>query len=126
MSEADASYEKIQETVLQYFDGMMYGDGDKLRCAFHADAFIIGHYDGELSWMSRDEFADFCKTESTLTEGEPYEARIESIDISGDTAVAKVVNRELGVWYTDYLSLLALNNSHWQIVNKIYFAHPPQ
>ena len=125
MSETDTSYKGIQQTVQHYFDGMMYGDGDKLRRALHADAFIIGHYDGELSWMSRDEFANFCETESTLAEGEPYEARVESIDISGDTAVAKVVNRELGVWYTDYLSLLALN-SHWQIVNKIYFAHPPE
>ena len=123
MTRNEGLHQDIVATVEAYFDGMMYGNRAKLETAFDKKAFIVGHFDGELSWMSRDDFADFCETEATLAEGDAYEARIESIDVTGDSAAAKVVNQELGVWYTDYLSLLK-TEGRWRIVNKVYFAHP--
>ncbi len=115
--------ERISEAVNSYFVGMMYGNKTSLQTAFHKDASIIGNLEGKLNWMSRDAFANLCKAETTLADGDPFEASIESIDITGDNAVAKVVNHFLGTWYTDYLSLLR-TNGQWQIVNKIYHAHP--
>ena len=122
MTEVDNEQEQITAVVQNYFGGMMYGDKAKLQMAFHEKSFIVGHFDGELSWMPRDEFSDFCEAESTLNDGDPFEARIETIDIAGDAASAKVVNKELGTWYTDYLSLLKIEGQ-WRIVNKVYFAH---
>ncbi len=123
MTEVDKEQAEITVVVQGYFDGMMYGDKAKLQRSFHEKAFIVGHFDGTLSWMARDEFADFCEVESTLNDGDPYEARIEMIDLAGAAASAKVVNKELGTWYTDYLSLLKIDGE-WVIINKAYFAHP--
>lgn len=122
MGEAEDAQTQITAALQNYFDGMMYGNKAKLQMAFHEKSFIIGHFDGELSWMSRDEFADFCEAESTLTEGDAYQARIEAIDVAGDAASAKVMNQELGTWYTDFLSLLKIEGQ-WRIVNKVYFSH---
>ena len=122
MVETTSDQAQITAVVQNYFEGMVYGDKAKLQKAFHEESFIIGHFDGELSWMSRDEFADFCEAESTLNEGDPFEARIEMIDVAGAAASAKVINQELGTWYTDFLSLLKIEGQ-WQIVNKVYFAH---
>ena len=124
MSANDAN-DAITRVVQDYFDGMMYGDPAKLRRAFHDDAFIIGHIDDELEWSSLDAFIEFCQLEKQLADGEPYEARIDSIDMTGDSAVAKVANLYLGIWYTDYLSMLE-RDGRWQIVNKVFFAHPQE
>ena len=123
MGDAESDQAQITAVVQNYFEGMMYGDKLKLQMAFHEESFIIGHFDGELSWMSRDDFADFCEVESTLNDGDSFEALVEAIDVAGDAASAKVRNKELGTWYTDFLSLLRIEKQ-WRIVNKIYFAHP--
>ncbi len=94
-----------------------------MQAAFHEKALIVGHFDGELSWMTRDDFADLCVEEAELKEGDSFEARIETSEITGDCALVKVVNQVLGVWFTDYLSLLNIDGK-WQIVNKTYYAHP--
>ena len=125
MSEPDIAQERIAQVAQDYFDGMFYGDEAKLQRAFHADAFIIGHFEGELEWSSLSAFIDLCIAESTMAAGESYEARIESIDITGDSAVAKVINLYLGIWFTDYLSMLE-RDGRWQIINKLYFAHPQE
>ncbi len=125
MSDTDTARDGIASAVQDYFDGMMYGDETRLRRAFHGDAFIIGHFQDELEWLSLDAFTEFCQQERQLADGDPYEARIESIEVTGDAAVAKVANLYLGIWFTDYLSLLERDGS-WRIVNKVFFAHPQE
>ena len=42
------------------------------------------------------------------------------MDITGNEAVVKVEDLYLGLRFTDYLSLLLIDNN-WVIVNKIYY-----
>ncbi|MDA7966514.1 nuclear transport factor 2 family protein [Ruegeria sp.] len=121
--EAAQEKEDISATIQDYFCGMIYGDAPRLKRAFHERAQIIGFFPGELSFETPDEFAEFCAAEADLTEGDPFVARIESIDITGNAAIAKVVNQVLGDWFTDYLSLLKIEG-RWIIVNKHYHLHP--
>jgi hypothetical protein len=48
---------------------------------------------------------------------------IESIDVAGNTGVAKVVLDYPATRFVDYLSLLKINGE-WKIINKIFYAEP--
>lgn len=116
---------KITEIVLEYYDGMALADEDKLRHAFHPDSFIIGNFGGNLEWSSLEAFIDDVKNtapEHTSREDKDYHIDINSVDVAGDTAVAKVTNNYFGLWFTDYLSLLKLEG-RWVIINKLFHHH---
>ncbi len=123
MEPTSADREMIGETVRGYYDGTFHADEDKLRTVFHPDACIIGHFEGELVWNSLDSFIDFVKSAPAPSGQEGYDWRIEAIDTTGDAATIKVVDQYLGLWFTDYLTALKLDD-RWVIVNKAFYAHP--
>ena len=45
---------------------------------------------------------------------------LPDMDITGNEAIVKVEDLYLGLRFTDYLSLLLIDNS-WVIVNKVYY-----
>jgi hypothetical protein len=45
------------------------------------------------------------------------------LSASGDTALVRLGNRYAGVWCSDDLSMLRIDNS-WRIVHKTFFPHP--
>jgi hypothetical protein len=48
---------------------------------------------------------------------------IEAIDVTGDTAVAKIVLDYPAVRFTDYMQLMRIDG-RWLIVNKMFLAEP--
>ena len=104
-----------------YYDGMHAADEAKLRKAFHPRACIIGNFDGDVSWMSVDDFVEECQTVHDRVG--TYGCRLESLDIVGDTAVARFGGWFIDIWFSDYLSMLKSGNT-WSIVNKTFYAHP--
>ena len=48
---------------------------------------------------------------------------IESIDVSGNAAVAKIILDYPATRFVDYMSLLKINGE-WKIVTKIFYAEP--
>ena len=48
---------------------------------------------------------------------------IESIDVTGDTAVAKIILDYPSVRFTDYMALSRIDG-RWVIVNKMFQAEP--
>jgi hypothetical protein len=120
MSDQTLVTASIVEVARDYYNGMCSADEVLLKRAFHPNACIIGYYQGSLAWNSRDDFIDFCK--SMADEATLDEVRIEATDIVGDTAMVTVVDRYLGEWYTDYLTLLKIDG-RWQIVNKTFQLH---
>ncbi|MDN6859561.1 nuclear transport factor 2 family protein [Pseudomonas sp. CAN2814] len=113
----------INRVLTDYVEGMTFGDEARLRQAFHPSCKIIGNYHGALEWASLDEFIAAIKAESPAADGAPPVWELKSLDITGDSAVAKLTDEFLGMHFTDYLSLLQLGNG-WQIVNKLYHLHP--
>jgi len=71
--------------------------------------------------MSVDDFAGFVAGQqpSAHERGEPARLDILSIEISGETAVARVRDDYLGLTFHDSLSLL-LADGRWRIYNKLF------
>ena len=112
----------IAAVARDYFDGMMYADEARLRRAFHPKCLIVGHFRGRLEYDPLDAFIDACKKEGSIPPGSPYFSEIVSIDVTGDTAVVKVIDDYLGSRFTDYLTMVK-TEGRWVIVNKVFYVH---
>jgi hypothetical protein len=115
MSEEQA----IHAVIHLYVDGMAFANEAALKKAFHPQASIIGNYQGAVEWMSRDDFIAAILAEPAAAPGTQPLMEIETIDIEGDAAIAKVVDEFAGLRFSDYLSFLKIDG-RWTIVNKLY------
>ena len=122
MTGVDRDVDALEGVVRDYLDGMIFADAKRLGRAFHPDARIIGHYAGQLEWLSVDEFIASCEKAGAAPDNEPYFWEIQSADVAGDVALIKLSNDYLGTRFTDFLSLLR-REGRWQIVNKTFYAH---
>ena len=111
----------IKEVVQTYFDSMFESSAEKALMAFHPNAKITGFNRGELQEMSVTFFAEFVASQqpSERDKGHTPFLEILSIDIAGETAVARVRDKYLGRMFLDTLSLLKTDGK-WQIYNKLF------
>lgn len=111
----------IRQTIQTYFDGMYESSAEKTRTAFHPNATITGYLEDGLHEMSVDEFAEFVAGQqpSPGESAAPVRLDVVSIEISGETAVARVRDDYLGMTFLDSLSLLFTDN-RWQIYTKLF------
>ena len=112
----------IRATIQIYFDCMFESSAAKTHQAFHPHAKITGMLNGELQEMSVDDFAGFVENQqpSPKEKGEAARLDVVSLDIAGDTAVARVRDDYLGMTFLDTLSFLKTADS-WQIYNKLFY-----
>jgi len=118
--------QQIEQTVRRYFDGLYNSSGGDIKATFHPDAMITGFMSdtGEMAAMDFDRFVAFVEAQtSPASSGEPYELDIVAIDIAGQVATAKVIDRYLGKRFTDYLSLVK-DDKGWRVYNKLWHAYP--
>ncbi len=117
----EADIAAVTETVRAYYDGMMTGDEAKLGRAFHPRACIVGNEQGELYWATLDEFVADCK--KAVAQAGSHEWRIDGLSFEGDTALVRLGGQYAGVWYSDDLSMLRIDDA-WRIVHKTFYPHP--
>jgi len=117
----EADIAAVTEVVRAYYDGSMEGDEAKLNRAFHPRACIVGNEHGDLVWATLDQYVAECK--QAVAEVGRYEWRIDGLSFEGDTALVRVGSQYAGVWYSDDLSMLRIDDA-WRIVHKTYYAHP--
>jgi Putative lumazine-binding len=117
----EADIAAVTEVVRAYYDGMIEGDAAKLGRAFHPRASIVGNEGGELYWANLEEFVAECQ--GAVSEAGPYEWRIERLSFEGDTALVRRGGKCAGVWYSDDLSLVLIDDA-WRIVHKTFYPHP--
>jgi len=103
-----------------YIQAHATGNGDLIKQAFTPDARISSIREGKYAQMSRDEFAARFSGKPAADE-EKRQRRIESLDVTGDVAVAKIVLDYPNVKFTDYMTLAKVDGE-WKIVNKTYHA----
>jgi hypothetical protein len=120
--EIGGQYAPLLAVARDYLDGMMFADEAKLRRAFHPKCHIVGHFRGRLEYDPLDAFIDACKKEGSIPAGAPYFAEIVSVDVTGDTAVVKLIDDYLGIRFTDYLTMVNADG-RWVIVNKAFYVH---
>jgi len=105
-----------------YLKGHVTGNPEFIRKAFHADARIMAFRDGKLLNMSVEEFATRFNGKPADDEAKRKRS-IESIDVSGNAAIAKIILDYPTVKFVDYMSLLK-TDGEWKIVNKSFYAEP--
>ncbi len=112
-------YAAINTVVNTYVTGMLRGDADALRRAFHPKAQIIGRVDGQEWWGDLAAFIAECESGPLPVDAAIPAYTIESIQLAGDTAVVRCVNLYQGRKYRDTLNLLR-GPGGWSIVAKLF------
>jgi hypothetical protein len=112
----------VRACIEKYFLGHSTGVGDHFRKAFHQDAKLFFIRDGQVTQWTLEEYAGRASGKPAPDEAS-RQRRIESIDITGNAAFAKVVLEYPAVTFTDYMSLLKIGDE-WKIVNKTFYAQP--
>jgi hypothetical protein len=118
--------QQIADTIQTYSDCMYESSAEKTHAAFHPNAKITGYLEGGLHEMSVDDFAGFVASQqpSAKEKGETARLDIVSLDIAGETAIARVRDDYIGLTFMDTLSLLK-SDGRWQIYNKLFHVEGP-
>lgn len=113
--------QQIMDTIQTYFDCMYESSAEKAYAAFHPNAKITGYLDGEFAEMSVGDFAGFVAGQQPSAKDRAELKRLDilSIDIAGNTAVAKVRDDYLGMTFFDILSFIKCDGQ-WSIYTKLF------
>ncbi len=111
---------QIEETIQTYFECMFESSAEKTHAAFHPNAKITGYLGDSLREMTVTDFANFVdsQTPSPKEKGETPRLDILSIEIAGNTAVARVRDDYIGKTFLDTLSLI--KDGDKSIYNKLF------
>ncbi len=108
--------------IENYFKGHATGEGEYFRKAFHPEAKLFFIREGKFSQLTSEEYISRANGKPPADEAQ-RKRQIESINITGNAAIVKVVLDYPTVKFTDYMSLLKFDGE-WKIVNKTFFAEP--
>ena len=101
-------------------------DPAAMRRGFHPDFRMLVLSDGKMSAVTLDEWAARVeKSAASPNAARPaIKAEFPTVNVSGNTASARVeVYRDGKHTFTDYLLLYKFADG-WQIVSKAYYTHP--
>ena len=112
----------VRAALEHYFRGHATGQGEHFRKVFHTDSKLYAIREGKFWTITSEQY--ISRAPGTAPADEAKRKRtIESVDITGDAAIAKVVLDYPQVKFTDYMSLLKVDGT-WMIVNKTFHAEP--
>ena len=112
----------IRTPLESYLRGHATGDRAAFAEAFHADAQLWGLRNGTLMRMSGEDYVSRASGQPPADEAR-RRRWIESIDVAGDTAYAKIILDYPTVRFTDWMTLMKVEG-RWVIINKAYLAEP--
>jgi hypothetical protein len=104
--------------VDHYLAGHATGSPDEFRAAFHPKAMLYWNRDGAFAERTSADYIAGAPGKPAADEAQRRRS-IESLDVTGNAAIAKVVLDYPSVKFTDYLSLVKADGE-WRIVNKIF------
>lgn len=110
----------VRVPLENYIKGQETGDGEYIKKAFYIEGNMIFVRDGK--YMTRP-FAEYIKGFSGKPAPDEKDRKrsIESIEVTGNAAVAKVILDYPTVKFTDYFTLLRIDGE-WKIINKSFHA----
>lgn len=118
--------EKEQEAVRvpleNYLKGHETGSAEYMRKAFHTEGKLIFIREGKYTTRSFEEYVGGMSGKPAADEAQ-RKRTIESVDIAGNAAVAKIILDYPTVKFVDYMTLLKIDGE-WKIVNKSFYAEP--
>ncbi|MEM8813608.1 MAG: nuclear transport factor 2 family protein [Pseudomonadota bacterium] len=113
-------HDEVAEALNRYIDAARTGDAGLMRDVWFDHARVVGSIGGNPVNLTAKDFCDMVDGR----DGSPdLKARIASIDISGDAAVARIEFDGLaGKRFTDFM-ILYRREGVWRISGKVYDAH---
>ncbi|NAS12137.1 nuclear transport factor 2 family protein [Poritiphilus flavus] len=113
----DTDREQIETTLNYYLEGGTNNDFETLKKAFHETA--------TMKFMAKDGYKEVNALEFFGSRMKPGPAqdrttKIESIDLMGNAAHAKLVIDYPSFSFIDYMNLLKVDGE-WKIVGKIFY-----
>ncbi len=112
----------VRVPLENYLKGHATGDGEYMKKAFHTDGNLIFIREGKYTTRSFAEYIAGMSGKPAADE-DKRKRWIESVDIAGNAAVAKIILDYPTVKFVDYMSLLKINGE-WKIINKSFYAEP--
>ena len=110
----------VRAAVGHYLRAHATGLGEHHRKVFHPEAKLFAVREGKFWQLTSEEY--ISRSPGKPADDEAQRRRsIESVDVAGNAAVAKVVLDYPHVKFTDYMSLLKIDGE-WRIVNKTFHA----
>lgn len=109
----------IEKVIQNYFEGYQQADTTLIKKAFHSDTRLLSVEDGKLDVTEMKDWLKGLEDRHLRGETRVGKLKIESIDITGYTASVKLNIVFPTFEFTDYLSLLKIEDK-WVIVGKIY------
>lgn len=105
-----------------YLQGHATGDAEFFKKAFHPEARLFWFRDGKLGTRTSAEYIAGASGKPAADETQ-RKRWIESVNLTGNAGVAKLVLDYPQVKFTDYMSLLKVEGE-WKIINKTFYAEP--
>ena len=112
----------VRVAINNYLRGHATGDPAYFRKAFLPTAHIEGVRNGKFTSWTLDGYCALFKGAPAPDEAMRTRT-IDSIDISGDAAMARATLNHGATVFTDYLVLLKVDGE-WKIANKVYAGRP--
>jgi hypothetical protein len=112
----------VRAAVEQYLRSHATGEGAHVGGVFHPDLMMYWVQEGELQRRTGPDFVAGFRGSPAPDEA-ARRRWIESVDVTGTAAVAKVVLDYPAVRFTDYFTLLRIGGE-WSIMNKTFHAEP--
>ena len=119
-SQQSADEAGVRAALNHYIQGHATGDGSHMKLAFHPNANLYFIRDGKYAERTGADYAAGFSGRPPADEAQ-RKRRIESVDISGTAAQAKIVLEYPGVTFTDYMTLLKIDGE-WKLVAKVFHA----
>ncbi len=119
---AQSEKDAVKVPLENYIKGHATGDSEYMKKAFHTEGNLIFIRDGKYTTRS---FADYIAGSTGKPAADEAQRKrwIESIDVVGNAATAKIILDYPTAKLTDYMSLLKINGEG-KIVNKIFTSEP--
>lgn len=118
----NAEKEAVKIPLENYLKGHETGDPEFMKKAFHTEGKLMFIRDGKYTTIDFPAYIGRMNGNAAADES-ARKRWIESVDISGNAAVGKIVLDYPNVRFVDYMSLLKIDGE-WKIVNKTFYAEP--
>lgn len=112
----------VRVPLENYIKGHETGSAEFMKKAFHTEGHLIFVRDGKYTTRSFAEYIAGMSGKPAADEAKRKRA-IESIDVAGNAATARIVLDYPSVRFVDFMALLKIDGE-WKIVNKTFYAEP--
>lgn len=110
----------VRQAIEHYFRGHATGQGEHFRKVFHPEAKLFAVREGKFWQLTSEQYIARAPGKAPADEAQRKRS-VESVDVSGNAAIAKVVLDYPEVKFTDYMSLLKIDGE-WKIINKTFYS----